>query len=199
MVLKNVAAVVLLLLGGAVAWANWSTLFRRSSGQRISTVPLVGALLLFFGAGLIPAIRPYAWLAVLLDYGTLLFLLDLILSMRGDSSPRLLEEYIAQGENKKVRLRLFSKGLFQVDQEFRRGHSRQGRRHFSRVGTWQREGQSLKLQIGSDTALLEPLPERKVETWRESRGFQGWSAPSVLSLAGMDFALKSQTKGSGHA
>ena len=47
--------------------------------------------------------------------------------------------------------------------------------------------------------LLEPLPDRKVETWRESRGFPGWSASSELSLAGMDFALKSRAKGSGHA
>ena len=192
MVLKYVAAIVLLSLGTVVALANWSTLFRKRTDQHVSTVPLVGALLLFIGASLIPALRPYAWLAVVLDYGTLLFILSMVLSLRGKSSLKLLEEYVAKAQNKKVILRLFTKDLFELRQQFKRGHSWQGRREYSDVGTWQRDGQRLKLQMGSNTAVLEPLPGKKVETWRESAGFADWGPPSVLSLAGIEFELKSR-------
>jgi hypothetical protein len=192
MVLRYVAAIVLLSLGAVVALANWATLFRKQRDQHVSTVPLVGALLLFTGARQIPALRPYAWLAVLVDYGTLLFILSLVLSVRGQSSLQMLEEYVAKAENKKVILRLFSKDLFDLRQEFKRGHSWQGRREYQGVGTWQREGQCLKLQMGSNTAVLEPLPGKKVETWSESAGFPGWEPPSELSLAGIEFKLKSR-------
>jgi len=66
-------AKVLISVGGFVALMNWLTLVPLRGGRHASTVPFIGAIFLALGAVLVPALRPYAWAAVLMDYGTLLF------------------------------------------------------------------------------------------------------------------------------
>jgi hypothetical protein len=83
-VLRTVLVVVLLSFGGLVSLANWAALVQSMLRRRfVSAVPLFGAALLAAGLLLHPRSRPYAWLAVVLDYGTLALLIAL---------PRLIRE-----------------------------------------------------------------------------------------------------------
>ena len=70
--------IALIVLGSAVSLLNWFTLVVSLRGDRfVSVVPLIGALLLGRGLGLVPQTPPFAWLAVIADYGTLVLIISL--------------------------------------------------------------------------------------------------------------------------
>jgi hypothetical protein len=84
MTLHQKLALGLLALGGLLALVNWLALYQTwRTGRLCSAVPLVGALFLALGMLLLPPTRPFAWLAPLIDYTGVLFLLAL---------PRLVNE-----------------------------------------------------------------------------------------------------------
>src|SRR5258708_7324312 len=67
-----------MVLGGLLALLNWFSIYQTlRTGRRCSPIPLVSALFLGGGMLLHPAARPFAWLALVLDYGTLMLLLAL--------------------------------------------------------------------------------------------------------------------------
>jgi hypothetical protein len=71
-------AIALIVLGALLSLANWYTLFAYLwSGRHSSVVPLFGAMLLGSGVAMIPETRPFAWLAVVADYGTLILIISL--------------------------------------------------------------------------------------------------------------------------
>jgi hypothetical protein len=62
-------------LGAFVSLLNWGALFVSMRGSRfISPVPLIGPLTLGSGMALLPQTRPYAWLALVVDWGTFSFI-----------------------------------------------------------------------------------------------------------------------------
>ena len=80
----HIIAAVLMTLGGLLALANWWSVIWSNVTKRFhSAVPFVGAALLGAGMLMMPTTRTYAWTALILDYGTLAFLL---------ASPRLIRE-----------------------------------------------------------------------------------------------------------
>lgn len=71
-------AVTLIALGSVLALLNWYSLIASLCGDRfVSAVPLIGAFLLGSGMILLPQTRPFAWIALIADYGTLVFLIAL--------------------------------------------------------------------------------------------------------------------------
>src|SRR5207249_2124747 len=80
-------------------------------------IPPIGAAFLAGGMLLQPITRPYAWVAVLVDYGALVFLVAVPFIVREiwrTSRYNLLEEYIGEQGNKTVTLRLFRRGIFTI-------------------------------------------------------------------------------------
>jgi hypothetical protein len=74
-----------ILLGGFFAAMNWATVIEtRRTGRFHSAVPLFGALFLGIGLAILPRTRHFAWMAIVLDYGTLVLLY---------CAPRLVREF----------------------------------------------------------------------------------------------------------
>ena len=97
--------------------------FHSDTGRFSSAVPLVGAVCLGTGAVLLPGVRPYAWVAILLDYGTLALLLGTPTIAReawATCRINLLEEYVGQRGITTVSLRLFRRGVFSLRWDIKR-------------------------------------------------------------------------------
>lgn len=185
----------LMALGGLLALLNWLTVYQTwRSGRFCSTVPLVGALFLGGGMLLLPTTRPLAWLALILDYGTLVFLLALpriVDELWKTSRFNLLEEYVGQQSNKTVRLLLFRKGVFTIEQQFHRPPGECGLIQVGTIGTWKREDGRLLLSLDGDSAIFEALLGAEYEAVLQASGFRGYQN-GELSLAGVELRLKSR-------
>jgi hypothetical protein len=182
-------------LGGLLALLNWWTVYRTwRSGRFCSAVPFVGAFFLGGGMLLLPQTRPFAWLALVVDYGTLVVFLALPRiadALWKTSRFNLLEEYVGQQANKAVRLLLFRKGVFTIEQQVRRLPGECGFIRTGIVGRWERvEGRLLHFSNG-DSAAFEALPGPEYEGLRQASGFRGyWDGE--LSLAGVELRLTSR-------
>jgi len=185
-------ALVLMTLGSFIAALNWLYLFLTwYTGRFHSTIPLLGGFSLCMGMLLLPATRPWAWTAMLLDYSMIVFLFVLpriVNELWSTSQVNLLEEYIGQLGIKTIHLRLFRKNIFILKQRIRRGHGKYCFMELSRVGEWEREGDRLLLRLNEGSAVLESSPGIASESLRLARDFAGHEG-SELSLAGIDLKL----------
>ncbi len=161
-------------LGSLVALLNWFSVYHRSrTGRCSSPIPLVGAFFLGGGMLLHPAVRPFAWLALVLDYGTLALLLAVpwIVSEEWKTSRfNLLEQYEGKKGSKRVELRLFRKGVLVIKQYFG------GESGLSLRGSWKREGDRLLLSLEEDVAVFDPWSGRHGEGVRQATGFRSHAA-----------------------
>ena len=102
-------------LGGYFAALNWLSLYQSyRTGRFCSPIPFVGALFLGTGLLILPETRPFAWVALILDFNTLIFLIALpnsITQLLETSRFNLLEEYVGQQGNKSVQLHVFRKNI----------------------------------------------------------------------------------------
>jgi hypothetical protein len=74
----SVIAWILIIVGSVFSILNWGTLVvTHRRGRFVSAVPLVGALPLGCGLAYFPYTRPFAALAVVADYGTLILIIHL--------------------------------------------------------------------------------------------------------------------------
>lgn len=72
MVIKILAGVSI-ALGGYIAVLNWYSIYASHKSERnVSAVPLLGASFLVIGLLGLEQTRPYAWVGILADYGTLI-------------------------------------------------------------------------------------------------------------------------------
>lgn len=185
----------LLVLGGLVSLLNWLTLcFTWRTGQFRSAVPLVGALFLGAGMLLVPAVRPFAWLALLLDYGTLAFLYALprlIKEFWNTSSFRILQTYTGQSHSKTVEIRLYRAGVCTLRQTFLRKKGETGLLQSGNIGTWLREGDRLVLMLQGGKAIFKTAPEAVSETLVLEQGFQVYEEGD-LSLRDIGLTLRSR-------
>jgi hypothetical protein len=179
----------LLTLGGLIALLNWFSLYWTwHTGRFSSAVPLIGGVLLTGGILLLPGGRPYAWMGALADYGTLVCLVALPLLFQQfweTSRYNLLEEYVGEQRIKTVRLRLFGKAVFTIEQHFRRNPDECGVAQVGTVGTWERLDGRIRLQVGDHSVEFETLTEPGSEGLRQVAGTLGYEAREELSLAGI--------------
>jgi hypothetical protein len=181
-------------LGGVVALLNWLSLYQTwRSGRLCSAIPLIGGLFLAGGLLLLPATRPFAWLAVILDYGTIVFFLGLpgfVGEVWSTSRFNLRAEYVGRRGNKTVWLRLFRGGVFTLEQQFARARGECGLMRAGTIGTWRREEDRLVLSLnGGDSAIFEPPAGRSEEAIVQGSGFRNYG-DGELSLAGVELRLK---------
>lgn len=185
-----------MVLGGLLSFANWWSVLQSYITKRFhSSVPLFGAALLGIGMMLNPTTRPYAWSALILDYGTLAFLIAsprMIREAWNTSRFNLLCEYLGQAGMKTVHLRLFRRSIFTIRIQLHRPPGETGLIGTGTIGTWKREGTQLLLSTWThETAVFNVNAEASVEVLKQLSGFESWERSNELSLSSIDFV---QTK-----
>ncbi|MBL8821725.1 MAG: hypothetical protein JNJ77_03985 [Planctomycetia bacterium] len=118
----NVVAYILIALGGLVALVNWSTpvLSWRKKGF-VSPIPFVGSLLLLFGLLLLPGTRPYAWIALFVDFSTLTFLIALpviVYQCWPTSRLNLQHCFVANANKRSLTIKLFKRHKATISANF---------------------------------------------------------------------------------
>jgi hypothetical protein len=190
-------------LGGLFALLNWWTIVQTwRTGRFCSPVPLIGPAFLIAGMLLIPGTRPYAWVAVIADYGTLAFLIAIPLIIKevwSTSRYCLLEEYVGDRDGKTVYLRLFRKGVFTIKQHIRRPVGEHGVVQAGTIGEWEREGERLVLRLDGQSAEFETVAHSEPKALHQVVGFPSYERDRDLSLAGVELTIhyrRGQTSGS---
>jgi hypothetical protein len=192
---------VLIAIGAILSLLNWATLLcSLRTGRFISAVPLVGGVCLGTGSVLLPFLRPYAGVAVLLDYGTVALLLGLPGIAReawATCRINLLEGYVGQRVGTTVSLRLFRRGVFTLHWDIERPPGECGIVGTGRIGTWEREADRLVLRIVNECAVFRPLPEGVNKGWYQSAGFDDCEQDPDLALRGLEFVAANPSRSSG--
>lgn len=194
----QIVATTLIVLGGLLCVANWLSVLQSILTKKFhSAVPFFGAGLLGGGMLLVPATRHWAWLAILLDYGTLAFIIalpHLIHEAWNTSQFNLLRDYSGKIENKFVRLRLFRRGIFTIRISIQRPPGQSGLTGTGTIGTWSVSDERLKLEIhGGDFALFNVSQMSDSEFLQQQNGFSRFEKDRETSLAGIKLSLDSKT------
>jgi hypothetical protein len=186
------AAGILLALGAALSALNWSTVIRYwYTGRHSSPVPLFGAAFLAGGAWMLPAVRPYAWMAMFLDFGTLALLLGIPFLAREFWSTcrlNLREEYVGRRTATTVHVRLYRRNVLVVHWDFLPPPGYVGLVGMSRTGTWERLAERLILRLGEDRAVFGT--EADGRTLHQLEGFSTRERDPDFSLEGMELSLQ---------
>ena len=101
-------------IGALISAANWLLLFRT---RTVSPIPVVGALFLAFGLAGFETTRRYAWLAPIIDYGTLAMFISLprrVLEAWQTRSFQLEQRFITERPGSSVALCLFKSHIFTI-------------------------------------------------------------------------------------
>ncbi len=166
---STTAGWALLGLGAAVALLNWACVYRPwRTGRSHSLIPLVGGVGLLTGASLVSSLRPFAWVAVFADPGTIVvFLAVPVVSWEAwRTCPlNLLGEYVGQNGRTTVRLRLFRRGVFTVHWQVERPPGEYGLISRGWLGRWEQRDDSLALRDGVDQATFRRSVEGMTEGW----------------------------------
>jgi hypothetical protein len=181
-------------LGKLLARLNWLCLFETwRTGRFHSAVPGFGAVFMAAGLLLLPGTRPYAWIAVPADYGTMALLIALprIVREAWKTSPyNLLEEYVGVCDRKAVCLRLFRDGAFTVEQRFRLQPGEPGLIRAGTIGTWDHDTGRLALRMdngeSAEFEIVEPNPPTYIKQVVGLPAYEG----GMLSLAGVELMLR---------
>lgn len=170
----TVIAYILMALGARMCLLNWGTLIASWRSKRcVSPVPFVGALPLGYGMSLLSETRAYAWLALIVDYGTLAVILPLpylAFEARSTSRVNLLHRFTSKAAGRSVTIKLFRRRVAVISVEFDPPvPCEYGAciKSFRRVGTW---------------AATEPASRSKATTRIVNSTSQS-SSTSVLRLS----------------
>ena len=159
-----------------IAVANWRVMVSKSTMWRNSSlIPMVGG---FFGAAgfaLVPALRPWAWVPILLDPGTAMLPVALPYLLRDfwqTSRFNLVTEYAGRRDNRTVRLALYRRNVGTLVQRIDRPPDEFGWTERSMSGSWRWKGDRLELNIGGRVAIFEHVPGAPEGTIRQRRVFR---------------------------
>lgn len=114
-------AIIAIGLGGYISFVNWLSLYQSWKTRKfVSSVPIVGALLLGFGLAYFEKTRYYAFLCVIADYGTLVLIIStpsLIKQFWQISRFNLIQSFVGHAGHTKYELKLYKKGIFVIEAE----------------------------------------------------------------------------------
>jgi len=117
-----ILATVSIAIGGLIAAFNWYSIYATlRAGRHVSPVPLLGGLLLVLGLLWFPQTRPYAWLGVMADYGTLIAIIGvpaIIWEAWSTCPASLLHRFVSEGDGRRDDIRLFKRSKFTIRTEF---------------------------------------------------------------------------------
>ncbi len=121
-ILMLVIAYALIAVGALLSVLNWGTLVASyRSGRFVSAVPLVGALPLGCGMALLPHTRPFAWLALVADYGSLVLIISLphiAYEVWSTSRINLLHSFTTNVSDRVISIKLFRRHIAVISARF---------------------------------------------------------------------------------
>jgi hypothetical protein len=114
-------AIIAIGLGGYISLMNWVILYQSWRTKKfVSAVPIFGALFLGLGLAYFEKTRYYAFLSVIADYGTLIFIISIpsLIKMFWDVSRfNLIRTFAGNTKYTKYELKLYKKGIFVIRAE----------------------------------------------------------------------------------
>lgn len=156
--------------------------------QFTSSIPLVGGLFGMVGFLLTPELKWWCWLAVLMDYGSVVLLLALP-KVAGElwqtSSINLINEFIGEDGSREVRIKLYKSGVFVIKHRIGRPKDEPGLIASSDIGTWWDSGGAISLTLRGDSVLLSQDGER----WRVDRSFSHYGGNRDLEVRHIPFRI----------
>ena len=112
----GILAVIAIVLGAILCAGNWYACYESYKSKRfVSSIPFFGAILLGIGCCYFPATRPFAWLSIIVDYGTLTIVLSLPHTVRNEWSTgnmNLVYWFSSTDQGRNVDIKLFKRGIF---------------------------------------------------------------------------------------
>lgn len=151
-----------------------------------SSIPLVGSLFGVVGFYQTPALRRWCWVALLLDYGSIVFLLalpKLAKELWQTSRINLVREFVGRTGAREVKLRLYKAGGFIIKHQFRRAKGELGLLTSSAIGTWSAGDAGLTFTLQGDSIALRPTGE----LWKVDRSFAHYPEDGELEIHSLDF------------
>lgn len=197
------AMTVALLIGifGLLAFLNLSCFVSTYvTGKYSSTVPLIGGLSGCIGFLLLPKLRAYAVLPLILDVGTAILLLaapKICRELWQTSRFNLLKEYVGRKSGQKnVTIKLFKRGILIVEQSFVGNKIYRADNvslvHMSNLGKWAERECKLEFQIAGKKALFAIAGSKKLEKILQLEGFDFYEKDEATSLKNIEFTLTAQ-------
>ena len=117
-----VVAYALIAFGGLMCLLNWGTVVASWRSKRfVSAVPLVGAVPLGCGLALLQESRPFAWLALFADYGTLVLIIAtprIAYEFWSTSRINLLHCFSTNAKERNITIKLFRRQIAVISAEF---------------------------------------------------------------------------------
>jgi hypothetical protein len=151
-----------------------------------STVPLLGGLFGLAGFFQIPPLRKWCWIAVLLDYGSVVFFLavpKLAREIWQTSRINLVGEFVGGDEGKQVKIRLYKAGVLVIKHEIARKAGEPGLVNSSDIGSWRKRDGAIILMLRNDRVQMRQIGE----IWRVDRSFQHYEQDRDLEIEHIDF------------
>jgi len=171
----KILAIVAILLGALIALSNlFSAWISRKTGRNVPPVPLVGGILLTLGLLGFSETRPYAWLGLIADYGTLGLILAIPFLVRdawSTSSINLAHQFVSFSSGRRESICLFKNGIFTIELEHDPPVQSDdyGALALSQglTGTWREEGTGFLLEAYAEDRLLRILDDGGTYRTRE--------------------------------
>jgi len=111
-------AIIAIGLGGYICLVNWISLYQSwRTKKHISSVPLVGAVLLGLGLAYFEKTRYFAFLSIVADWGTILLIIcipSLVKQFWEVSGFNLIQTFVGNSKGVKYQLKLYKKGIFVI-------------------------------------------------------------------------------------
>lgn len=156
--------VAVLLIGLFVAFAALNAFIAISnlrSEKYCSPLPILGGVTGFAGFLLMPSLRSYAWIPLILDYGTagvIFIAIPMLIRESWQTSDfKLVREYIACDDRREIRLRFHRADIFTLQIKIKRQAGELGLIELNTRGEWRRDGNTMLLKIGADTAIFDEI------------------------------------------
>ncbi len=165
-----------------------------------STISLIGGVSGCIGFLLLPKLRAYALLPLILDVGTatLIFAAPKICRELWQTSRfNLLKEYVGRMSGQRnVTIKLFKRGILIIEQSFIGNTFDRADNlslvHMSNLGKWAKRECKLEFQIAGKKALFAIVDSKELEKVLQIEGFDFYEKEEATSLKNIEFTLTAQ-------
>jgi hypothetical protein len=185
--MNDIIAVPFILLWFVFILMNWVSFYQTHVKRKFtSAIPLIGGVFGLIGFYQLPPLRKWCWVAVLLDYGSIVFLIALqkvTKELWQTSRINLVGELNGEDNLKVVKIRLYKAGVFVISHRISLREGQTGLVESSNIGTWYEADGTIVLTLHSDTVPLRQLRG----TWKIERSFSHHGVNPNLDIQNIDF------------
>jgi hypothetical protein len=187
--MSDIVVIPFIVLWFLFILVNWASSYQTHIKRKFtSCVPLIGGVFGLIGFSQIPSLRKWSWIAVLMDYGSIVFLITLpklAKELWQTSRINLVSKLTGKDNTKEVELRLYRAGVFVIRHRFFLEKGQTGLMESSDLGQWHEEDGVIVLKLHDDTVPLRFLGD----TWRIERSFSHHASNPDLDIQNIDFRL----------